>query len=65
MLINNPIFTSYLQFILKLSTNLKIISQKTSYSEFDKSFVPNHFLSKRVATSISSVLKFFVEKSVT
>jgi hypothetical protein len=42
----------------KISAFLKKFSQKTSYTIFDKPFIPIQKLSKFVATNIGSVLKY-------
>jgi len=56
MLKNNPCLTSDLPF-LHLSAFLKEISQKTSYTTFDKPFTPIQNLSKFFATNTGSTIK--------
>jgi len=56
MLLNNPNLTSNLQFVY-ISAFLKKFSQKTSYSIFDRPFIPSQQSSKFIATNIGSVFK--------
>jgi len=57
MLKNNLCFISDLQFIRNLNAFLKKISQKTSYTTFDKPFIPIQNSSKFFATNIGSTFQ--------
>jgi len=56
MLLRNPNLTDNLQFF-KLNASLKRFSQKTSYSIFDKPFIPILQLSKFIATKTGLAIK--------
>jgi len=53
-----PLFDYKFTIVLNISAFLKKFSQKTSYSTFDKPFIPTQKLSKFVATNTSSTFKY-------
>jgi len=53
-----PLFDYKFTIVLNISAFLKEFSQKTSYTIFDKPFIPIQKLSKFVATNTSSILQY-------
>jgi len=53
-----PSFNYEFTIVFMISAFLKKFSQKTSYTIFDKPFIPIQKLSKFVATNTGSILKY-------